>query len=397
MKKIFIFMFIITLCIFSVGCNHQHNTDMLKFSTWGSQSEIKILKPLLSEFEKKYNAKIELIHIPQNYFQKLHLLFASKQAPDVIFLNNYYLPIYAKAGLLTTLSEFLTPKEKLNYFSNAIDALSVNGNNYAIPRDISNLVIYYNKDLFDKKHLPYPQVNWTYDEFLNTAKELTDEKTFGIGFEEEPLFWEPILWSYGGKLFNSNGELNLNNKESKDALKYYIELRTINKVAPSRLQSANRTMAQMFLDQKIAMQISGRWLVPKYRSEANFDWDIINLPQGKYGSIAGSDASGWAISQSSQNKKLALELIKFLSSRYAINKMTECGLITPARKDVAYSKIYLNSQKPKNANIFLKINDNAMVNEIPENYYKKINELNKILEPYFIGKEKITPSTRFEL
>jgi multiple sugar transport system substrate-binding protein len=54
---------------------------------------------MLNDFETKNpDLKVEFIHVPQNYFQKLHLLFASNLAPDVIFINNLYSPIYIKAG-----------------------------------------------------------------------------------------------------------------------------------------------------------------------------------------------------------------------------------------------------------------------------------------------------------
>ena len=74
-------------------------------------------------------------------------------------------------------------------------------------------------------------------------------------------------------------------------------------------------MAQMFLQQKLAMHLSGRWLVPKYRAEANFDWDVVQFPQGDVGSIVPLDASGWAIAKSSKNKIMARKLVDFLASK----------------------------------------------------------------------------------
>jgi len=389
-----IFFILLTCC----GCVQKEKTEELTFSTWGSQSEMQILKPIITDFEQQNNVHVHLIHAPQNYFQKLHLLFASKQAPDVVFINNYYLPLYAKAGLLEDLSKYF--KDDFNngtFFQNAIDALSSNGTIYAIPRDISNMVIYYNKNIFDEKNIKYPNKNWNYQDFLKTAKNLSGKGIYGIGIEENPLFWSPILWSNGAGIFSKDGEFVLNEPKSKEWLKYYIELRTVHNAAPTETQSANRTMAQMFLDGKIAMQISGRWLVPKYRKEADFDWDIINLPRGEYGSIAGSDSSGWAISKSAPNKALAVKFVRHLSSKESINKFTQSGLITPARKECAFSNIFLDGQKPHSAKIFLDINEHAITTPIPDNYNRKIERLTRVLEPYFSGGKKITPSVTFEL
>lgn len=396
--KIF-FVFII-LSLFLSGCGKKTDNEFshLTFAIWGSQSEIKIIKPLIAEFENQYNVKVELMHIPQNYFQKLHLLFASKQAPDVFFINNYYLPIYAGAGLLTDLEPYFSGDFNNKYFfKNTLNSLSYNGKQYAIPRDVSNLVVYYNKNIFDKHKVSYPNDNWSYSELLETAKALTNKENWGIGFEEQPLFWSPVLRANCGRLFDENGDFALNEPRSKQALKFYMDLRNTNKTAPTRIESANRTMAQMFLDEKIAMQISGRWLVPKYRSEADFDWDIAQMPCGECGCISGSDSSGWAISSSAKDKELAAKFVEFLSSKNSIKKMTESGLITPARKDVAYSNAFLDNKKPKNAAVFIKSNETAAAEIIPQQYNQKIEKLMRVLEPYFTGAEKINQNTTFEL
>ena len=113
----------------------------------------KLLKELLIDFEKKNNIKVEFQHIPQNYFQKIHLLFASNLEPDVIFINNHYLKMCAEAGLLEDLTELF--KEDLkDYYNVALDCLSYNSRVYAIPRDVSALVLYVNKDIIKENIKP---------------------------------------------------------------------------------------------------------------------------------------------------------------------------------------------------------------------------------------------------
>ena len=133
------------------GCTPKDTRTHLQFSSWGSKSELEILEPILEEFEKENpEIKIDFMHIPQNYFQKLHLLFASNTVPDVIFINNLYLPIYADAGKLEDLTDYNLTDE--DFYPKATEALSRNGKIYGIPRDVSNLVIFYNKEIFDKNH-----------------------------------------------------------------------------------------------------------------------------------------------------------------------------------------------------------------------------------------------------
>ena len=370
--------FVIVLIIglfFLCGCNVKDNRITIQFASWGSKSEIDILEPLLAGFEKENpDIKVEFMHIPQNYFQKIHLLFASNTAPDVIFINNLYLPVYANAGVLEPVNI-----QGNQFYNEALQALSYNGHLYAVPRDVSCLVIFYNKDMFDKKHLPYPQKNWTFEEFLDTAKKLTDKNTFGISFEEDPLFYLPYLMSNGGGILPDE----INKAESQKSLDFYADLRKKYHVAPKKSESASATMAQMFLQERLGMYLSGRWMVPKIREDAQFDWDIAEFPKGTKGSIVQLDASGWCIAKSSKHKKEALRLIEYLSSQKSIEEFTKSGLIVPARKDAANSKAFLDGKRPEHNKIFLDIISTSKSTPVTVNYREIIDNLKTEMEPRF--------------
>lgn len=366
---------VLLICVLAFcGCNKQDTKTVVQFASWGSKSEVDILKPILSDFENENpDIKVDFMHIPQNYFQKIHLLFASNTAPDVIFINNQYLPVYANAGLIEELHA------SNGFYPKSLEALSLNGKLYAIPRDVSNLVIYYNKNIFDKKHIPYPSANWTFDDFLKTAQKLTDQNTFGISFEEDPLFYLPYLMSNGGGFLPDE----INKPESQNALNFYADLRNKYHVAPLKSESASATMAQLFLQERLGMYLSGRWMVPKFREEAKFDWDIAQFPKGTKGSIVPLDASGWAVSKSSKHKQEALKLVNFLSSKESSEKFTESGLIVPAREEVANSKYFLDGQKPENAKIFTNIIKTSKPTPVTVNYREILDNLKKEMEARF--------------
>lgn len=350
----------------------------VQFASWGSESEISILKPILKDFEKENpDIKVDFMHIPQNYFQKIHLLFASNTAPDVIFMNNQYLPIYANAGVLEDLTNDF---DFSKFYPQTVKALSWESKIYAVPRDVSNLVIFYNKDIFDKYNVPYPNPNWTMQDFLIIAEKLTHRpNVFGISFEEEPLMFLPYLTNFGGGFEVEK----INSENSKQALEFYANLRNKYHVAPQKDESASATMAQMFLQEKLAMHLSGRWLVPKYRQEAKFDWDIINFPVGKSGSVVPLDASGWTISKSSKHKKEAIKLVEYLSSKTSLQKFTKSGLIVPARIDVANSKTFLDNQKPHNARIFLDVIKTSKPTPVTVNYRETLDKIKTDTEQLF--------------
>lgn len=393
MKKIFIilaFLFLLFFLFFIVHKNQSEDKVILKFSSWGSQSEISFLLPLIKEFEQNNpDMKIEFVHIPQNYFQKLHLLFASNLAPDILFVNNYYIPKYVKANLLEDLTPYINTSD---YFQKSVDCFTFDNKIYALPRDVSALVVYYNKNLFDKYNIAYPTNKWTTADFLNIAQQFKTKskgKIYALSYETDLYYVLPFLFSNGASILSNDGKnIIIDEKNAIDTINFYSDLAYKYNYAPKKSDSASRTMAQMFLQQQIAMHISGRWLVPKYRSEAKFDWDIVNLPEGKQGSIVNIDASGYALAKSSKHKDEAVRFINFISSKYALSKLAQSGLIVPARKDVAYSESFLNkAMKPKNAVVFLDIINAGRPTPVNENYQNIIDVLNKRFEPVFLGKK----------
>lgn len=354
---------IISLCLlfFASGCTRKDERVTIQFASWGSKTEVEIIKDVIKDFEdKNSDIKIEFLHIPQNYFQKIHLLFASNTEPDVIFLNNQYLPVYANAGRLLPLST------QGAYDKKVLEALSWHDEIYAVPRDISLLVVYYNKNLFRKAGVTEPKNGWTQGDFLAKAIKIK-EKTgvFGISFEEEPLFYLPYVMSEGGSFFDIDSE------NSQRALGFYADLRKKYHVASRREESASATMAQMFLQGKLAMQLSGRWLTPKYLEDANFEWGTVEFPAGSAGSIVPLDASGWAISKSSAHKDEAMRFVNYLASREVIEKFAKTGLIVPARQDVDF----------EGAEVYRQTLKTAKPTPVSVDYNKVLDELKIKLEP----------------
>lgn len=317
------------------GCNRRDKA--VSFATWGSKTEIGILKDIIGDFEAQNpDIKINLMHIPQNYFQKIHLLFASNTEPDIIFINNLYLPVYANSEKLLELN----PDNSV-YNEKILKSMSWNGKCYAIPRDISLLVMYYNRDFFKKSGIKEPKSDWTLDDFLEKSVEIK-EKTgkFATSFEENALFYLPYLMSNGASLLNMD-------ENAQKSRQFYVDLAYKYNVAPRKDQSASMTMAQMFLKGDIVMHLTGRWLYPKYKTDADFEIGAVTFPNGKAGSIVSLDSSGWAVSKSSKHKADALKFIEFISSKNTIEKFTSTGLIIPARNDVKAenSKVYMQALK----------------------------------------------------
>ena len=407
MKKIILILGIF-IAIFTASCSKQDDKIHLSFSTWGSKSEITVVKQLIDEFEQKNpDIKIDLIHIPDNYFQKLHLLIASNLAPDVVFINNINSRLYIEAGKFEDLSNYINSDKNISisdFVDNAFLPFSYKGGVYAIPRDISNLVIYYNKDLFDKYAVEYPDKNWNMQDFLSAAKNLTKDENndgkidvFGFGFEKKSLFWLPFLWSNGGGILSFDDEdIILDSEASKSALQFYADLRNKYHVSPNISEQASVTTSQLFLQGKVAMHLCGRWCSMTYKNNANFNWDVAKFSEWNNGSIVDLDASGWGISSSSKHKAEAWKFIKFLSSDNSMKLFTQDGLILPARKDIANSDYFLYPP-PNNAKVFIDALETARPTPVCERYSEILDLLDENLESLFDGKSSVDDIINEEL
>lgn len=395
--------FVVTMVALSAlimaGCASSERQG-LRFATWGSVDEIALLKPLLAEFEASHpETPVELVHVPDGYFQKLPVMVASGQMPDVLFLNNWSLPAYARAGALRDLGPHLAASRALaasDFFSQSLLAMRYEDRLYAVPRDLSNLVVYVNHSRFKEAGVPLPAPTWTMADLLRVSAALTrdtdgngEPDVFGLSFDKRPLFWMPYVWSFGGDMFSPDLErCTLDAPEAQHALQFYADLQQRHGVAPSEKHTGNAPMAQLFAQGKIAMFVSGRWSVPGFRKNLEFDWDVLPFPQGAAGSVVDVDASGWAVSAASRRPEAAWALIEFLASRRASEAFSAGGLIVPARRDVAESPSYLAlGERPKGARAFIQAIATGRPMRTPPNWNEVSVELDLQLEALFAGRE----------
>lgn len=379
MKKFRSLLLVVFISVLMVGCTMKKN-DTIKFSTWGSKSEIDIITPVVEKYNETHSVKVELVHIPQNYFQKLHLLFASNLSPDVIFINNLYLKIYQKAGLLEDLSDLVDTDD---YFKNAISTLSIDGKLYAVPRDVSNMVIFYNRDIL-KKHSINPSVNWNLEEFYNISAKVRDNNTYGFCTEFDSVYWENFV-SAESKPIILNNEITIKNDKSLASLQRLSDSINKEKTGANKEQLALMPCAQLFLQNKSAFFVSGRWSVPKLDSQKGLNYGILPFPKSKSDYYIPLNASGWAISKKSKNKDAAKDFIKYLNSDENLQKLTSTGLIVPAKKSIANSNFF------ENGKIFIDVIDKSTPNIVTSDYNILIDKINQaatsVLSGYSSAKE----------
>ena len=178
-KKCLLLFFIFVCLLFCSSCKNDSYQKSLKISIWGAKTQIDTFSGLIRDFEKQNpDIKVDIIHIPQNYFQKIHLLIASNLTPDIVMINNINGKLYIENNIFEPLDKYFDDEiSKDMFYSASVFPFVYKEQLYAIPRDVSNMAIFYNKKLFNEKNVEYPNENWSLNDLLSIAQKLTTKDT----------------------------------------------------------------------------------------------------------------------------------------------------------------------------------------------------------------------------
>src|SRR6266849_4939950 len=110
-----------------------------------------------------------------NFWTRLPTMVASGSVPDLIGLQSLRTGSFASRNIYLPLDDLIAADKDVNIddFNKGIrDGLSYKGKIYALSYDFGPYVMYYNKSYFDKAGVAIPKDDWTWDDFIQTAKSL---------------------------------------------------------------------------------------------------------------------------------------------------------------------------------------------------------------------------------
>jgi hypothetical protein len=163
------------------GCSTQKpGVTTIRFTSWGNDVEEVNLRALIAQLEKdhpKIHVEIEITPWAR-MLDKLMISSAGGRPPDVTRISSEWFPPIAAKGLLEPLDKYVArDKYDLNdFYPESINGWGKwKGQLLEIPTDIDIYAMYYNKAIFDKNHIPYPDETWDWDKYLEVAKKLTQD------------------------------------------------------------------------------------------------------------------------------------------------------------------------------------------------------------------------------
>lgn len=319
----------------------------MNFNASGGNEET--LQRMYEAFHKEYpniTVKIETI-ASSDYFTQLQTRVAGGTAPDCYELNIENFAAYANKGVL----EEITGVDLSGLDETALSAFSVGGKQYGLPGNFSNVVLFYNKDLFDQAGIDYPTNDWTQDD-VQVAAEAIRALGDNIYGYYQPLtyneFYKSVAW-FGGSLLNDElTEFTINSAENIAAAQMMADRVLVSNVQPTDVQMGGLGDWDLFMSGRLGMMPTGIWAFNTFAEGCDFDWDIVVEP-GQTQKATHFFSNACVINVDSKNKEAAATWITWLTSSDASAAIRlEAGWDLPAIKDQEALASYLDLTPPEN-------------------------------------------------
>jgi multiple sugar transport system substrate-binding protein len=322
----------------------------------------------LSFMAKHPEARIKVTHIPgqSDYRKRLAADFAVGTPADITLINYRRYASFAAKGVLEPLGPYLDKSSVIkadDFYPQAMAPYNWKGTLMCLPQNLSSLVVYYNRNLFDAAGLAYPADDWTWDQFVETAKALTRDTDgdgavdqFGIGTEASIFRIAPLVWQNGGDIVDDPAnpkKLTLDTPAAREAVQWFLDLQVKHKVMPDQINEASEDAETRFQNGRLGMYLNSRRGVPAYREISSFAWDVAPLTTGKQkAGILHADA--FCMSKAAPDKASTWAFIEYAMSAEGQTILAKSGRTVPSMKSVAMSDAFLDkSVAPSRSNVFL--------------------------------------------
>lgn len=352
---------LLVACLFGCG-KKEEVTDSrpIKLQLWhimNYSGPREVLERAVQRFEAKHQDCQVLIQTFENdaYKVKLSVEMASGTPPDVMFTwGGGHLAEQIKAGKVLDLTDCIHKdawKEK--FIDSALNLCSQNGHIYGVPLDLSSVMLWCNRELFQANNIQYPK---TFSELLSACD------TFKKAGIEPCALGNKNQWTgafYFCYLANRCGgtEIFLNAAEDSklfaddsfvQAGKMVRQLVDA-KAFPVGFNGLDDGPARArFLNGKSAMLLMGSWLVARVLAEKPdflekmdaIPFPIVEGGKGDATTVLGGVNCGFAISKDCKHPDEAVELLRFLTSEEVVSEWCKIGRI-PALKTTSEQEAYL--------------------------------------------------------
>ncbi|MBO1332166.1 sugar ABC transporter substrate-binding protein [Streptomyces sp. VRA16 Mangrove soil] len=290
------------------------------------------MQQIIKAFERENpDISVEIQLTPwSSYWTTLRTSMRGGTAPDVFWMNAVNIQLYASNGVLEPLDAHIardrTPVGK--HPKALADIYAYDGRQYGLPKDFDTVGLWYNKRLFDKAGVPYPDADWTWDDLRNAARELTDRgnRVYGIAAEmDRQAKFYPTVFGAGGYVLR-DGKSGFADPRSIEGLRLWTDL-VDRGWSPPQSAMAEVRSRNLFLSEQVAMNYDLSAMASfMYGTPAIKDHGGVTvLPKGRERATVIHGLAN-VISAKSRNKQAAWKFVDFMARRPAAEIQAKGGV-----------------------------------------------------------------------
>lgn len=280
-----------------------------------------------------------------DYFTALQTDLAAGTVADVFDIEYGNYSTYQDNGVLAELK--LSNPDAID--PTLLETYQTDGAQYAVPTSFSNVVLFYNKTLFDEAGLEYPTEGWTWDDERAAAEALTDAEA-GVWGDYQPISFHEfykVLQQNGESFLADDGTVGFNTPGGVEAIEWLAGKSGTVMPTPEQGAGTPDFDTGLFAEGNLAMFHSGIWMFGAF-ADMTDEWDIAVEPGNtKQASAMFSNAA--AVSAQSEHIEEATAFGEFLAgSDVAAEVRLDAGWELPPVSDPAVLESYLELENPEN-------------------------------------------------
>jgi multiple sugar transport system substrate-binding protein len=233
MKQVFAGVLVLFLLLYAGAELTRDNTVKPGITSIRWCTDVNPARAVQTEIFHKVNPTLEVVLDP-GARQKLIVQCATGTGPDVMDVyNGEEMVSFVEAGILLDLTDIAKEKgfSPENTYPAVRGRLMVEGRQYRFPCNVWANAVIYNRAIFDDHGVPYPDENWTYEQFIEASKQILD-KPSKSGTKHIPVanfssrwFYLDLMVGYGGCYYKDQGLRSaLDSPEAIQAMQFYYDL-----------------------------------------------------------------------------------------------------------------------------------------------------------------------------
>ncbi|MGE5263454.1 MAG: ABC transporter substrate-binding protein [Acidobacteriota bacterium] len=320
----------------------------LVYRDWRTDWFPPMVQQMLEEFHSTHpNIRVFYALDPDSpeFEEKSLADFQAGTAPDVFQSCCSYFPIWQQKGYALDLRRYVQadldratiedwdPVQYKAFFSR-------DGVQYGLPKYHGALALFYNKDLFDKYHVDYPNETWSHDDYFAAMKRLVQDQDkngkMDLWGSYTDLSWDRLqvhVNGWGGHFVDPDDPTHsmMGEPAALQAMEWLRARMWDDKVMATPLDVQKLGTSEAFIAEKVAMVEDGSWALKAILSEAKFRIGVAPFPTGPARRATLATTDGFGIYAGTKHPDAAWELLKFLIGKDYGRAMARSHFLQPAR------------------------------------------------------------------